>query len=615
MFRLRRHIPLLCLVALLLGAVAPAWAEGDAELQALGLLGGDEEQTTTTARIPRPISRIAENVTVITAEQIARLNVHTLAEVLQTVPGIQLSNIRTPGSITFFDLQGAPSAHVQVLVDGIRQNDLIENNPEIGLIPVQQIERIEIVKGAASAAWGQALGGVINVITKSPDPDRQAGGELFASAGERLTTDLRTELSGTVGRVGYYLSGGNLHSDGLLPNNGVDNNNGHGKVVYTLPEDGSLTLGVDYRSASRGVLEWPAYDIHDNADTRSLNSYLAFNYQLADNLTLDLTTFFTQKETDYFGRNWSDGALVYNPESREKTGGGNARLTWGDSDYNLVTGLEYEHAQVTTTETIIKADLLDRRFDRWSGYANGAVTLGRFTFLPGFRLDHNGIGSNYFSYTAGLTCRLTDGTVLRGYTANGYSLPYALLNQSHGLQKVWTAQAGVESSDVPYLWLKGTVFYNKISNVEVADFTTGEVLLHRQVRQGFELEARTIPLYGLSLRGGYTFTDAYDHDSGQRLSDVPRQSAKLAVDYDSRELGLKGTLSGNYVWWNASADYQGRYTALLWDLTLTKRLFPDDDLSPELFFSVHNIFNGSQYDQTYYKNPGRWLEGGVRWRF
>ncbi len=126
----------------------------------------------------RPISKIAENTTVITAEQIALLNAHTLADVLQTVPGVQLDVLQTPGGFTDFNIQGSFTgySHILVLIDGVQQNNQVQGMGFPNLIPVQQIERVEIIKGAASGSWGQALGGVVNVVTKSPDSISTIGG-------------------------------------------------------------------------------------------------------------------------------------------------------------------------------------------------------------------------------------------------------------------------------------------------------------------------------------------------------------------------------------------------------------------------------------------------------
>ena len=134
---------------------------------------------------------------------------------LNTVTGVQVVIRGGPVSVSSVLIQGSAERHVLVMIDGVSQNSLSEGIADIGAIPVQNIERIEIVKGPASSAWGSSLGGVINIITKSPDDTRKFGGTVSASIGEQNTGDYRGEVSGKVGNLGYYLSGGGIVSDGL----------------------------------------------------------------------------------------------------------------------------------------------------------------------------------------------------------------------------------------------------------------------------------------------------------------------------------------------------------------------------------------------------------------
>ncbi len=150
----------LCILLLPLVALPshPAMGADDEVLRTLGL-PGDTLQDETPATFPRPISKIAENRTIVTSEDIARINAHTLDEILQTVSGIQLLQMQTPGSSVFFTINGSISRHIMVLIDGVPQNLLgADETAEIGMIPVQRIERVEITKGAASSMWGSALG-------------------------------------------------------------------------------------------------------------------------------------------------------------------------------------------------------------------------------------------------------------------------------------------------------------------------------------------------------------------------------------------------------------------------------------------------------------------------
>ncbi len=607
------HLLFVCLVLLVASHAATALGADDEVFPSIGL--STETPIVTTARSPRPTSKIAENISVITAADIERLNAHTLAEVLNTIPGVQLqhNSNRTPGGdATDFFLQGASASagHVLVLIDGVRLNNNTGGWADVFAVSVQQIERVEVVKGAASTVWGPALGGVVNVITKGPNQEKRLAGELSASLGEHTTTDTRGELSGTVGSLGYYLSGGKLSSQGLLPNNGADNNNGFFKLVYDLPSRGTVTFGGsiwEYGNGDEGP--WSEAGIaHDKREGHQGYSFLTLSQPLADRLTLEVTgkgSYLEKKPT--WGDKNPDGSVTHwnFMFDREATWGGGAKLSWGDSTLGLATGIDYEHGKLSTN-----AGADHYQFDRYGIYANGLFTVGPLTVIPGIRYDNTGIAGDYTSYTLGTTFRLTEKTLLRAYGANGYGLPRldtSLFDKKP--QEVWTVQTGIETSDIPFLWIKGTLFYNRLRNAFANE--TGEP--SRQTKQGFEVETRTVPLFGLSVTGGYTYNDSRD-DNHERQKNEPWHIGKLGLLYDNLDLGLKGTVTGSYVWWN-SALYGAKYNTVIWDLHLNQKLPVGGPLAPELFFSVRNLFNGTQRISGMYDNTPRWIEGGVRIKF
>ncbi|HEY5995646.1 MAG TPA: TonB-dependent receptor plug domain-containing protein [Candidatus Deferrimicrobiaceae bacterium] len=606
------------LLACRLSGVGTALAADD-PASALGL--ADETPGLPSALSPRPASKIAENVTVVSADDIARINAHTLADVLQTIPGFQLDYQRTPGTFSFINLQGAQSNTVLVLVDGVRRTDFQLGATDTTVIPVQQIERIEIVKGAASAAWGPALGGVINVVTKSPDWGRTAGGLLSGSIGRRTTADSRLELSGAAGNVGYYLTGGNLHSDGLRANNGTETNHFHGKLSWLDSSGGTLTGGYTFLDARRGTDEGMfagTFPVHDDDGRRWSSGSLRYERPLAARLRLEVDGHLFGRDDTLEQNDRIDGVNIpfFHLRTRESGRGGAARLTWGDSRRNLAAGAEYGHVTSRNQQTAPDPQLIfDRGWDQGALFLNGTWSIGPVTLLPGVRYDHTGLSGETTSYTFGATWQATEGTLLRSYGARGFSLPSVL--QQGGLMKVDSFQAGVESTDVPYLWIKGTYFNNRLRNIEA----TGSFVLSNQRQEGFEVEARTVPRLGFSLTGGYTFLYANDTDTGERLQTsgaqtVPPHLLKLGLLYDGTELGLRGAINGNYVAWNAAADQPAAGRGMVWDLHLAWRVQPRRELSPELFFSGRNLFSNAQTFRTdIYPNPDRWFEGGVRWRF
>jgi vitamin B12 transporter len=304
---------------------------------------------------------------------------------------------------------------------------------------------------------------------------------------------------------------------------------------------------------------------------------------------------------------------------KETDWGTKGQLVWGDRRFNLTTGLEYEHNQMSSHETVQvdPAEQNDKNFNRYGIYANGTLSFGALTILPGIRYDRVDDEHNELSYTLGATYRLTEKSVFRTYFAQGYSRAMAVLNNTPP-QKGWTVQTGIETGDIPYLWFKGTLFYNDTWNMpNLTGVTEGIANLYNtsQIRQGFEIEVRTIPLYGFSLATGYTLTDLRDKDTRTRVEQVPGDLLKLAVTYDNPAWGLHGVLNGNYVWWNSPPGFRAEDRTFLWNLHLTQKLLPTEELSPELFLTVYNLFNGAQYSDYHYPNAGRWLEGGVRFRF
>jgi len=94
------------------------------------------------------------------------MNAHTVAELLNRVPGIFVNFHQDFGATSFFHIQGSDPRHVLVLLDGISWKFLSSGSVETNSIPVGIIERIEIIKGPASSAWGSSLGGIINIITR-----------------------------------------------------------------------------------------------------------------------------------------------------------------------------------------------------------------------------------------------------------------------------------------------------------------------------------------------------------------------------------------------------------------------------------------------------------------
>lgn len=597
--------------------LSPALSWSSEDEDTVGLFNAFQGQSSTATRAPKPLSQIAENITVITAADIRLLNAHTLADVLVTIPGIQTDPRGAVGNIVQTSVQSSGITHVLVMLDGVPLNTLSENGSDVGLVPATIIERIEIIKGAASSSWGQALGGVISVTTKSPAGDRAIGGAATASIGTRTTTDDRVELSGTIDRLGYYLSGGFLGTDGMTPNSNVSANGIFTKLTWNLPDKGLLWSTFKYDRADRGTL-WGGtiWDNKDNQTQHNISASLGMRKPLTNNLELELLGRYATRHQDSVSTTITDNTTTQSIKSRELASGASAKLVWRGNNNLLVAGGDYEHAEINTNDTIIRVDTLDRNVDRWGVYLNDTATFGSVSIIPGVRFDRIVTSSNQFSPSIGAVWQLTNTTLLRGYTANGFSLP-SMLNDRQP-EKVWTSQVGIETSAVPYLWLKATLFRNELRNVQNLrnlnfDPVTWAPVPETRIAKGAELELRTTPLYSTSLGAGYTFTDSIHASDGSPVYADPRHTVQLALRYDDKT--YRGVLTGRHVFWNSVPGYGGRYGGLIWDLHMGATFLKRENSSMELFFSGHNLFNGKQYQDEIVPNAGRWFDGGLRVNF
>jgi len=581
--------------------VSPALGEED-DLRTLELFNGSTADIVSASRSPRPASQSAENITVVTANEIAALNAHTLADVLHAVTGVQLRWIRTPGSLVTLQMQGSQSNHILVMIDSVPINLLSDNTVDISSVPVQMIERIEIVKGAASSSWGSALGGVINVITKSPQDERPVAGLVSTSFGKRETMDHRAELSGTVGRLGYYLTGGKLKSDGLLPNNQAELDSLYGKLQYQLPVRGSVSLTTGFTDNDSG--QFGTDTVKADQQARQLIATLNMQYPVSDSLSIQGMLRRRKSEMKITGLALLTNLPLPTKSADESANGASLLISYHDDLQRIVGGVDYDH---------VKADLVIRgadphpRADRVGVYLNDTFTLGAFAITPSARFDHTGTDGNLLSPGFGITYSVTENSVLRGYTARGYSI--TSINRDNSTEKVWTSQLGIESADIPYLWLKGTLFRNDTWNVRMP---VGPK--QSELKQGYELEARTTPLFGASLSLGYTYIHAKNEDTDAVVLGIAKHTVNLGIKYDDPRY-LRALLTGRYIDWNvSSADVNSDFDDIVWDLHLSKSIRFSEYGSVELFFSLRNLFNGNQYVVPM-ENPRRWGEVGVRCEF
>jgi len=243
----------------------------------------------TANRLDQDQYRFAGNVTVITKEQIQNSNAQTIPDILQSTPGVNIYDFNTTKTATL-DIRGfgdSASRNTLVLVNGRRINTIDGSGADLVQIPVEAVERIEIIRGAGSVLYGDnAVGGVVNIITKKGEG--KPSGKIGGVYGSYDTQGTSAEVSGehNIGKhnVSYYLyskyldkrgyrqNSDELHKDfnmrlsyGLSDNIEVDLEIGRHNDTYDLP--GGLDVTELANLGRRGSADGAKLSVHNIKQT------------------------------------------------------------------------------------------------------------------------------------------------------------------------------------------------------------------------------------------------------------------------------------------------------------------------------------------------------------
>jgi vitamin B12 transporter len=150
-----KHLKLLPLT-LLLANTSVAFAETELD-----------QVVVTATRTEQPIEQVLSSVSVVTSDDIKNFNYQTLAEAISALPGVTIANTGGMGKQTSLFLRGTESNHTQVLLNGVKLATNSFGAPQLEHIPLNQIDRIELVRGPQSTLYGsESIGGTIQIFTK-----------------------------------------------------------------------------------------------------------------------------------------------------------------------------------------------------------------------------------------------------------------------------------------------------------------------------------------------------------------------------------------------------------------------------------------------------------------
>lgn len=196
---------------------------------------------------PVDIRTLPTKVTVITADEIQRSGAKTIQEAIQNATGIvmydQVGNAFQQ-TVDLRGFNGQPVPATSVFVDGVRVNEPDFNTVNFDLIPLETVERIEIVPGASAIYGKNTLGGAINITTKRGGTERQTTAETLFGSFQRERYSLNS--SGPLGKLDYFTNFTRETETGFRDNSGARISRFTGRLGYKATQETDLSVSYNY---------------------------------------------------------------------------------------------------------------------------------------------------------------------------------------------------------------------------------------------------------------------------------------------------------------------------------------------------------------------------------
>ena len=367
------------------------------------------ESTITTERYEEtPVIETAKNITVITNEEIEKRGYNSVEESLVNVPGLSFAggNLSMRGQVPSMG-----NKHLVVLVDGVPQNGMDNRSFDLDFIPIEQVEKIEVVPaGGAIMYGGNATSGVINIITKNNENKKYWGNAgLTLGSFDEKKYKLNYGMNIT-NKISFDIKYVNLDRDGYRKYTKKESEFGEFGTKYKL-EDGEV--GVKYIRNERkgngsGYLNKTQYDedrkqndpsYKEKVSHDTQNKYIfELNKNLTNTLNFSAVAEYREREYTYSqpkGKNYpSYKSRVKNTDSFYTNG--QLKYKYGENS-NIILGGDYSTATVKENGNKVDKKLGEiyrgthtkTDYDAIGGYILNKYSYNNFIFSQGIRLEKN----------------------------------------------------------------------------------------------------------------------------------------------------------------------------------------------------------------------------------
>jgi outer membrane receptor for ferrienterochelin and colicins len=616
----------------------------DFELSPTAIEG--EGVVVTATRTERLLKDVPVYTEVITGKKIEVKNADNLRDALKGEVGIGVKTLCPRCNAAEIQIQGLPGRYTQVLIDGMPVVSDLGALYGLAHIPSENIERIEIVKGAGSAIYGSdAIAGVVNVITKSQET---TSGDVSVTSGYFGAQSLMSTLGTKMGNLEATATVSKSKADAVdVDDDGIadyvqsDRTAGSVKLKHQLVSNTTMTISGNFRTEDRlggsierilGKTGTGAY-VNPNINQYDLGGSLEWDPTDISSLVLrGVSSCYDQRV--FVEETWYKASedIVF----------GEAQYTrYLTSKHLFSTGIshKYECVEENTRIGIKKANS--------SGiYIQDEIDYSPVNFVLGTRYDYHSEFGSYVSPRAAIMYEPVHGLTLRSSYGFGFKAPTVFFKQMH----FCAAEAMYEFVPNPDIAPEKSRSANFSTEYRTGIFSIGMNLFQTDVKdmiqedlieidsaagiwryqyinigealtRGVELNGSLELLQGLSLKLGYSYLDARDKTTDTPLLFRSKHSGNWNLRYENHTVGIEINLSGEFtgsmpVQIGTDEGFDSpSYT--VWNCKVSQRI----GSSYTFFIGADNIFDYAQRESIqggvtlWGPTRGRYLYGGVKLNF
>ncbi len=624
-----------------------------------------EPVVITAARISQELKNVGTNITVISNEEIKELKADNLGKVLSNLTAVAIGRQGTLGAVQSLSIRGCRSQQVLIMIDGRSVNSTSLGSADISQIPLDNIERIEIIRGANSSLYGaNAVGGVINIITKKPESEAPLT-DIYFSVGDFNTSVIRANFSQKKEKLDYFFSGGQDISNGWRENSDYENKNFSLRLGYKIPQFGKLSLTGGYYIDELGI-PGPSNVLIDkwngtlekissspNARQETEKGYLSLEYQdaISENSTARLKLYGNEDIQTYINPDWLINDLRKNI-TKGIEGQYDMCLVRGKISQEISIGSDFHQDGFRQEDRNEWVDKISEKTVNCSIYIQDIINFYSLMAAIGVRYDKHSayseqinprlslVWSPFEGVLKNIKYSLNIGRAFRAPTFNELYWPYeeemywgtTYITQGNfdlKPEKAWSYDAGVEYRYKDILLSKLTIF--QINTEDMIDWkqmminsTTYKYQPENYlegISQGIEIEFNHKISKCINQAVNYTYGHSEGKDEQEDgykvLKFSPHHRANYKIKYNN-DFGFGVVIAGDYV--HKQWEQNGMAGMKLPSYTLLNIRITQKISEAELFLGIDNITDKKYMDRTDgfgkpYPLPGRTIFGGITLKF